>query len=138
VGLFDGDCERPFYSAPNFVLSSLSRNPFARATARSLRLRDAGRFASELGVERFDLIKIDTEGAEVPILRSLGRVVRDAAIVHVEFHSREDRRAIDDLMNPSHCLFRGEIEAAHRGHFTYVANALITHGPSGAPLLLDG
>ncbi len=41
-------------------------------------------------------------------------------------------------MNPSRCLVRGEIEAAHRGHFTYVANALLTHEPAQAPLSLNG
>jgi FkbM family methyltransferase len=138
VGLYDDDRERSFYSASNSVLSSLARNPFAQATPRVLALRDAGRFVAGLGVERFDLVKIDTEGAEVPILRSLAGVIRDAAIVHVEFHSRDDRRIIDDLMNPSHCLVRGEIEAAHRGHFTYVANALLAHGPAEAPLSLEG
>jgi FkbM family methyltransferase len=137
VGLYEGDCEKQFYAATNPVLSSLSRNPSAQATARSLMLRDAGRFVSGLGVERFDLIKIDTEGAELPIIRSLGNIVRNAATVYIEFHSREDRRAIDDLMNPSHCLFLGEIESAHRGHFTYVANALVTYPSWQAPLTLD-
>jgi len=138
VGLYHGDCERPFYSANNSVISSISKNPLAKATPVSIKLRDAGGFVAGLGVERFDLIKIDTEGAEVPIIRSLAAVIRDAAVVHVEFHSRDDRRIIDDLMNPSHCLFRGMIEAAHRGHFTYVANSLLTHELWEAPLSIDG
>jgi FkbM family methyltransferase len=138
VGLYEGDCERPYYSANNSVLSSLTRNPIADAKPEVLQLRDAGRFVARLGVERFDVIKIDTEGAELPILRSLGSIVRDAAIVHIEFHSRDDRRAIDDLMNPTHCLFRGEIEGAHRGHFTYVANVLLSDDVTQAPLSLDG
>ena len=68
----------------------------AHASSLRLRLRDAGAFVRGMGVERFDVIKIDTEGAEVPIIRSLGAVLRRAAIVHIEFHSREDRRAIED------------------------------------------
>ena len=138
VGLYEGDCERPFYAASNSVISSIAKNPFAQATPSLLKLRDAGRFVAGLGVERFELIKIDTEGAEVPIIRSLAGVIRSAATVHIEFHSRDDRRAIDDLMNPSHCLFRGVIESAHRGQFTYVANALLTHELRDAPLSLDG
>lgn len=138
VGLYEGDCEKPFYSASNSVISSVSKNPYAQATSIPIKLRDAGGFVAGLGVERFDLIKIDTEGSEVPIIRSLGAIVRDAATVHIEFHSRDDRRTIDDLMNPSHCLFRGVIEVAHRGHFTYVANALLTHELWEAPLSPDG
>jgi FkbM family methyltransferase len=137
AGLYDGDCERSFYAAPNSVLSSLTRNPIAHATPRVLALRDAGRFVSGLGVAGFDVIKIDTEGAEVPILRSLARIIPGTAVLHLEFHSRDDRRAIDDLMNPTHCLVRGAIESAHRGHFTYVANALLTHATAEPPLSLD-
>lgn len=137
VGLYDRDCEKSFYSASSSVLSSLTRNPLALASSKVVTLREASCFVAELGVERFDLVKIDTEGAELPILRSLGSVIADAAVVHIEFHSRDDRRAIDDLMNPSHGLFRGKIEAAHRGHFTYVANGLLTHGPMDAPLTID-
>ncbi len=136
VGLYEGDCQMPFYSSDNSVISSVARNPFAHATSIPIQLRDAGAFVSSLGVEGFDLIKIDTEGAEVPIIRSLGQFMRTAAIVHAEFHSRDDRRAIDDLMNPSHCLFRGVIESAHRGHLTYVANPLVTYEKSEAPLTI--
>ena len=138
VGLYEGDCERPFHTATNTVMSSLARNPLASATTGVLKLRDAGRFVAELGVERFDLIKIDTEGAEIPIIRSLGAIVAKAATVQLEFHSRDDRRAIDDLMNPSHCLYYGVIEAAHRGHFTYVANDLFPGDLRTAPLSLEG
>jgi FkbM family methyltransferase len=138
LGLYEGDCERPFYSASNSVISSVSKNPYARTTPVSIKLRDAGGFVAGLGVKHFDLIKIDTEGSEVPIIRSLGPFIRDAGTIHIEFHSRDDRRTIDDLMNPSHCLFRGVIEVAHRGHFTYVANALLTHDLWEAPLSPDG
>ncbi len=138
VGLYQGDCERPFYSAMFSVMSSLARNPATPVTPSLLKLHDAGRFVAELGVERFDLIKIDTEGAEVPIIRSLAGFVSRAALVHIEFHSREDRRAIDDLMNPTHCLYHGVVEATHRGHFTYVLNALCPEEFNKARLSLEG
>jgi FkbM family methyltransferase len=137
VGLYEGDCQMPFYSSDNSVISSGSRNPWARAVSIPIQLRDAAAFVSGLGVGAFDLIKIDTEGAEVPIIRSLAEFIGGAAIVHIEFHSRDDRRTIDDLMNPSHCLFRGAIESAHRGHFTYVANSLVTYEEWEAPLSID-
>jgi FkbM family methyltransferase len=138
AGLYEGDCQMPFYSSDNSVISSGSRNPYARAVSIPIRLRDAAAFVSSLEVEDFDLIKIDTEGAEVPIVRSLSEFIRGAAVVHIEFHSRDDRRAIDELLNPSHCLCRGVIESAHRGHFTYVANSLVTYEQWEAPLLIPG
>lgn len=135
VGLYDRDCEKTFYSASQTVISSLSKNPYAHARPIRLQLRHAGAFVTGLGIDRFDVIKIDTEGAEVPIVRALAGAIRGAAIVHIEFHSREDRRTIDELMNPSHCLCRGTIESAHRGQLTYVANSLVSYEAHEAPLL---
>src|SRR5262249_15666254 len=114
IGLYEGDCEKTFYSASQSVKSSLTKNPYAHASPLRLPLQAAGAFVRSTRVDRFDVIKIDTEGAEVPIMRSLADIVRQAAIVHVEFHSHEDRRAIDNLMNSTHCLCRGVVEAAHR------------------------
>jgi FkbM family methyltransferase len=134
VGLFEGDCDRTFYAASRSVISSVARNPLAEAKAINLRLRDAGRFVASLGVARFDLVKIDTEGSEVPILTSLADVLTGTSIIHVEFHSREDRRRIDDLLNPTHGLCGGTVESVHRGQFLYVINELIPYKIAEAPL----
>jgi len=137
IGLYEGDCEKTFYSASQSVNSSLTKNPYAHASPLRLRLHDAGAFVRGIGVERFDVIKIDTEGAEVPIIRSLGEALRRAAIVHIEFHSREDRRAIDYLMNLTHCLCQGIVESAHRGQFTYVANDMVSYEAWEHPLSVE-
>lgn len=139
VGLYDRDCEKTFYSASQTVISSLFKNPYAQpgSTRRRLQLRHAGSFVAGLGIDRFDIIKIDTEGAEIPIMRALAEAIASAMMVHIEFHSREDRRAIDEFMNPSHCLCRGIVESAHRGQLTYVANSLVRYESWEAPLLPD-
>jgi FkbM family methyltransferase len=135
AGLYDVDCTKTFLAATSSALSSLARNPIARSRGIELRLRAAGAFVRELGVERFDLIKIDTEGAELPILRSLGDVVRRCPTVYLEFHSHADRLAIDELLCETHWLERGNIAAAHRGELTYVLKeAAPPHLTAATPL----
>ena len=94
AGLYDQDCTRTFLAATASALSSLASNPIARARRVELELRAAGPFVRALGVGRFDIIKIDTEGAELPILRSLGELVLRCPVVYLEFHSHADRRLI--------------------------------------------
>jgi FkbM family methyltransferase len=120
VGLYDRDCTMALNASANTALSSLGVNPSARAAPIEVRLRDAGGFVRELGIA-FDLLKIDTEGVEVPILRSLGASAHAAATIHLEFHSDSDRRLIDDLLHPTHYLWRASLDSPHRGNLTYVA-----------------
>jgi FkbM family methyltransferase len=135
AGLYDQDCTRTFLAATSSALSSLSRNPIARSRAVELELRAAGPFVRGLNVARFDIIKIDTEGAELPILRSLGDIVLGCPTVYLEFHSHADRLAIDELLCRTHWLERGNIAAAHRGELTYLSKeAAPPHLSAATPL----
>jgi FkbM family methyltransferase len=67
-----------------------------------------------------DLLKIDTEGAELPILSSLAPFLPAIRIVHLEFHSEPDRRAIQAMFEPTHALWAGRIVARHAGQLTFV------------------
>jgi FkbM family methyltransferase len=134
VGLYDRDALAHFNAAQISVLSSLFPVPHdgVASAAAHVRLRHAGAFADELAVQfalpGFDLIKIDTEGAELAILGALGERVAQANVIHLEFHSAADRRAIDDLLCRTHVLWRGRIDGPDLGTLTYVAKRL-----TGAP-----
>lgn len=90
----------------------------------SIEVRDAGRVMAEQNVDRADILKLDSEGCEVPILLSMGALTKRMKIIFVEYHSEDDRRAIDNLLAPSHHLFLGEVLAPHRGEFCYVSRDL--------------
>ncbi|MBR0682447.1 FkbM family methyltransferase [Roseomonas eburnea] len=131
VGLFDKDTTAGFNAARISVLSSLFPFDGGRIATNAIevRLRHAGAFAAELrerfGVPGFDLIKMDTEGAELPILAALGDLVAAAGVIHLEFHSHADRRTIDGLLCRTHRLFHGRIEQPNRGTLTYAATHLL-------------
>ncbi|MSP30363.1 MAG: hypothetical protein EXR09_07945 [Acetobacteraceae bacterium] len=70
----------------------------------------------------FDIIKIDTEGAEIPImLRLRQRLVRTTTIL-LESYSDTDRRMIDALLRTTHFLWNAAA-SPHRGALCYVHRA---------------
>jgi FkbM family methyltransferase len=124
-GLYDRDVRLPlFEGVQDSVSASVGQSANTGSMAQEVELRDAGAALAALGVTRIDLLKVDTEGCELPILRSLGGLVAGAALVYVEYHSEPDRRAIDALLAPSHTLARAAIGQAHMGELCYVRSDL--------------
>ena len=73
------------------------------------------------GVESVDILKVDTEGCEMPILRSLAGLLPRVGVVYVEYHDDDARLDIDRLLGATHLLCQGRVLAPHRGEFCYVA-----------------
>jgi len=96
-------------------------------TSETVELRDAGKeFARVAGEARFPVLKLDTEGAELAILTSIGPALDRVAALYLEYHSETDRIAIDRMMvEAGHVLYA--IHAAHpyRGEATYVRKKLL-------------
>lgn len=105
------------------VTASLAKHGTNTENMVAIELRDAG---AELGPLRIDILKIDTEGAEVPILNALPiKTIIDTSVIYIEVHSEEDRLRIDSLLSPSHILFSGTIFAPHKAELVYARRALL-------------
>ena len=89
------------------------------------RLVCASQFLSERGIEGIDILKIDTEGCEVPILQSLGRYLPEVKVLYIEYHSERDRRIIDAMLAETHVLWKGQVRFAYRGEFCYLRRDLV-------------
>ena len=85
----------------------------------------ASQFLSQHGIENVDILKIDTESCEVPILQSLSDYLPDVKVLYVEYHSERDRRMIDGILADTHVLWRGQVSFAYRGEFCYVKRELV-------------
>ena len=85
----------------------------------------APKFLTTHAIDRIDILKLDTEGCEVPILRSLQKHLPEIKLVYVEYHSDRDRRLIDCLLAKTHVLWRGHVPLAYRGEFCYLNRKLI-------------
>lgn len=80
------------------------------------------------------MIKIDTEGCEVEILRNLEPYFQDFSLVYIEYHSEADRREIDSILASTHSLLFSSALQVHRGNVTYIANNAIKTTPKDPSL----
>jgi len=97
---------------------------FASDQGETIVVRDAGRTIADQGIDDIDILKVDTEGCEVPILSSMGKLVETARVIYLEYHSDEDRRTLDTMLAPTHLIFSGRVICPHRGEFCYLRRDL--------------
>jgi FkbM family methyltransferase len=121
VGLHDHDAAaRLFRSKWDPMSASVGRNYENTEDSEAIEVRRASAYLQEIGVDSIDVLKVDTEGCELPILRDLGALARDAVVIHLEYHSEADRVGIDSVLNASHLLYAASATHPHRGDLTYV------------------
>lgn len=93
--------------------------------SETILLRDIGTWIAESGIDRIDILKVDTEGCEIPILgRILDLVASTTKVVYLEYHSDDDRRALDAMLLPSHQLVYGQ-NHFETGELTYFSRELV-------------
>jgi FkbM family methyltransferase len=114
-----------FHGKNDCVESSLSCSARTSSASEQIRLVSASQFLSQQGIDKVDVLKIDTEGCEVPILRSLAHYLPEVKVLYVEYHSERDRRLIDRILAETHVLWRGHVTFAYRGEFCYMKRDLV-------------
>lgn len=75
------------------------------------------------------LMKIDTEGCEVPILQNLGSYLENVDVLYVEYHSEQDRRKIDHLLSRQFSLCYSSASIIHRGTLMFLSQRLLSELP---------
>lgn len=65
--------------------------------AEPVNVLDAYSALTNLGLERIDILKIDTEGSEVEILRSITPMLDDVKHIYLEYHSAADLKEVQRL-----------------------------------------
>jgi len=71
-------------------------------------------------------LKVDTEGCELEILGNLEPVLADIELLMLEYHSEEDRVALDTLVRAhGHMLFAARADQCHIGTAVYVRRAVV-------------
>ena len=90
----------------------------------TIELKDAGARFDELDLEYLDVLKIDTEGCEVEILKSMGDRLERVDYVLLEYHTEQDRRIIDQLLTMFH-LFGAHSKIPGVGTVKYMHPSLV-------------
>jgi len=125
LGLFSADRSVPLHhGALDSVTASIGTSRLTGTDTETVQLRGVAGWLREQAIDRVDVLKLDTEGCEIPILEGMRDWLAAVQVLHVEFHRDADRKAIDRLVGDTHVLVSGHIHHAHRGELTYVANAL--------------
>jgi FkbM family methyltransferase len=106
------------------VGNSLGKSDLNREILAEVTIRDAARAFNELGLAEVDIVKIDTEGCERPILESLQDFLPRIKVLFLEYHSENDRRWIDAKLADTHYLFSGKASGPHRGEFCFLRRDL--------------
>jgi FkbM family methyltransferase len=125
-GLFSKGKTVPLYKGrKDSVESSVFSTGRTSEESETIELQAAQDFLKEQAIEQIDILKLDTEGCEVPILRSLQEQLPAVKLIYVEYHSDRDRRLIDALLAESHVLWRAHSALVHRGEFCYLRRDLL-------------
>jgi FkbM family methyltransferase len=122
VGLFDNDKDAALFEGEyDPSTNSIGDSGLNSGRSRMVKLKDAKPFLHGLDVDGIDILKLDAEGCEVPILRALAEMISAIKVIYVEYHNDEDRRVIDDLLSRDHILSSADAIEPHRGELCYVA-----------------
>ncbi len=70
--------------------------------------------------KKIDILKLDTEGHELPILKRLGPRLLEIPYIYVEFHTKEDRCELDRMLLKTHDLHWGSIIHSNCGEVFYL------------------
>jgi FkbM family methyltransferase len=92
----------------------------------NVKVRNSGEALKEKGVTNIDVLKIDTEGAEVPILKGMKDLLPNTKLIMLEYHTEEDRREIDALLS-DFCIYSTEIAMVNGiGTVKYISKKLVS------------
>ncbi|MDW8328177.1 MAG: FkbM family methyltransferase, partial [Anaerolineales bacterium] len=112
LGLYSRDVTMQFYLGESSVHSSIYSNSLSSHSI-TIDLKQANKFLRENGITSIDILKVNTEGCEVDILRNMEPQNFGTKVIYLEFHSESDRRIIDQILTPYYILWQGSIMTAH-------------------------
>lgn len=125
VALHARDETAMLYSGENPMLGSLLRTNIAPNEGETVTLVKASSYLAAHGVSSIDILKVDTEGAELVVLDELAGFLPALKVLYVEYHSDSDRNAIDRMMAGSHVLHHCAVKQIDIGEMCYVNRTLV-------------
>ena len=138
IGLFSEDTTMPLFDGASQCLqNSLYNSAETSESTQTVALRHAGRMINELQLDRISILKVDTEGAELPVLGALKNKLGDIDQIYLEYHSEDDRRDIEALLADTHVLAAATAKYIHRGTNHYVRSSLLKDYPTLNALRVD-
>jgi FkbM family methyltransferase len=113
-----------FHSLVDSGTASIGRSYINADSFDTVKLCNPTEWMQKQDITRIDILKVDTEGCEVPILHSLKKYIPEIKLVYLEYHSERDRLAIDELLAPTHILCSSRSQCGHLGELAYARKDL--------------
>jgi FkbM family methyltransferase len=121
-GLGSEDAILPLYKGEgDSGLASLIRRSVNLDESELVQLHAGDRWAAAQGIDRIDVLKVDVEGSEVAVLQGLAGRLPTVKLLYLEYDSRQARRTLDRLLEPTHVLYSG-VMFMDQGEIIYLRN----------------
>jgi FkbM family methyltransferase len=125
IGMSDRDCQVELHVGQHHAAqSSVVAHTETSQRTETITLRRASAELQLLSVDRISILKLDTEGCEVPILSDLGGWLNRIDAIYVEYHSEQDRREIDQMLSRNFYLIRASVQRANLGMLVYLSQSI--------------
>ncbi len=125
IALSDRDGEIQLYQHPANTGCTSTTYQYENAKKVSVEVQKSGKALEALAVKKINVLKIDTEGAEVGILKGMQHLLTNTDIIMLEYHSEKDRREIDTVLK-GFSLYASQVASPCKvGTVKYVNNKLI-------------
>lgn len=125
VALGDKDGEINLYQHPGNTGCTSTTFQHEKAEKVSVEVQTSGKALEALGVKKINVLKIDTEGAEVGILKGMQHLLPNTDIIMLEYHSEKDRREIDAALH-GFSLYASQVASPCKiGTVKYVNNKFL-------------
>jgi FkbM family methyltransferase len=113
-----------FHSLVDSGTASIGKSCINGDSSDTVQLCNPTEWMRKRNITRIDILKIDTEGCEVPILTSLKEFIPEIKLVYLKYHSERDRLTIDAVLSPTHILCSARSQRGHLGELAYARKDL--------------
>lgn len=108
--------------------NSIHKSNRTHENGEDILLLSAKDAVKKIGIEEINILKVDTEGSEVPIISSILEA-RRPWIIYLEYHSEEDRVNLDQMLYKEYTLVASQTTMPHRGMNCYILNKVADQIP---------
>jgi len=130
-GLYDKKTAAPIYAGKvHNYQASIFRSAETGDAAETVQLEKTADEIRRLGAPSISILKVDTEGCEVAIVAEALEAAETIDFIFVEYHSEDNRLALDRIVGPRFLLNSARVTHVHRGECGYVSRALASRYPA--------
>jgi len=128
-GLFDRDKKEVTLYKGADNLATVMASQSASNMTESIQLVQTAKEMQRLNLQNISILKINTAGCEVPILKELMTVVENIDILYLEYYSESDRCEIEQTLDQKLLLSNMHAERVHQGKCIYLNKNLVDRYP---------